>query len=227
MTIEKASGERARAPRVVGPDELDRVVEILVGAFFDDPTWAWALPDPRLRREQYRLLWRLIVEGAARYPSVWLNAEETATAVWIPPGGTDMSVEQEAMVEPLLTEMLGDGAARVLGTFKAFAEARPVGQEHYYLTLLGTDPHHRGKGAGLRLLADTLQVADDAAMPAYLEASNPVNVALYARYGFRVRSTFGLPEDGPDVPTMWREPRRSSTSATQPTLDPSMPDVAP
>ena len=208
MTMEEAPGNCERAPRVVGSDELDRVVEILVGAFFDDPTWAWAFPDPRLRREQHRLLWRFIAEGAARYPSVWLNEEATSTAVWIPPGGTDMSVEQEAMLEPLLREMLGDGAPRVLGTFEAFAEARPVGQEYYYLTLLGTDPQHRGKGAGLRLLEDTLKIVDEAAMPAYLEASNQVNVALYERYGFQLGSIFGLPQGGPDVPTMWREPRR-------------------
>jgi GNAT superfamily N-acetyltransferase len=192
--------------RVCGPDDLDRVVEILVGAFYEDPTWAWAFPDPSLRRGQQERLWRLFVEGAARYPSVWLNADETATAVWIPPGGTEMSPEQESQVEPLLVELLGDDAGRVIRTVELFEQAHPHDAEHYYLTLLGTDPAHRGKGLGLQLLEDTLQLADDDGMPAYLEASNPVNVDLYARYGFRRHQTFSLPH-GPDVTTMWREPR--------------------
>lgn len=192
--------------RVCGPEDLDRVVEILVGAFYQDPTWAWAFPDPALRREQHRRVWRLFVEGAARYPSVWLNADETATAVWIPPGGTEMSDEQHAMIEPLIIELLGDDAPRVLDLFDLFEQAHPQALPHYYLTLLGTDPAHRGKGLGLQLLEDTLQLADEDGLPAYLEASNPVNVALYARYGFAPYQTFSLP-NGPDVTTMWREPR--------------------
>lgn len=195
------------APKVCGPDDLERVVEILVGAFYEDPTWAWAFPDPSLRREQHRRLWRLFVEGAARYPSVWLNGDETAAAVWIPPGGTEMSDEQAEAVEPLLVELLGaDDAPRVLRTVEAFEEAHPHHAEHWYLTLLGTDPAHRGKGLGLQLLADTLQLADDDGVGAYLEASNPVNVPLYARYGFRPYGEIALPH-GPVVTTMWRDPR--------------------
>jgi GNAT superfamily N-acetyltransferase len=192
--------------RVCGPEDLDRVVEILVGAFYEDPTWAWAFPDPALRAEQQRRMFRLYVDGAARHPSVWLNADATAAAVWIPPGGTEMSEEQAAMVEPLLVELLGDDAPRVLALVEAFEDAHPHDVDHYYLTLLGTDPAHRGSGLGLRLLEDTLQLADDDRMPAYLEASNPVNIPLYERYGFAPYQTFSVP-DGPEVTTMWREPR--------------------
>jgi ribosomal protein S18 acetylase RimI-like enzyme len=191
---------------VCGPEDLDRVVEILVGAFYEDPTWAWAFPDPALRREQHRRVWRLFVEGAARYPSVWLNADETAAAVWIPPGGTEMSEEQQAMVEPMLVELLGADAPRVQAMFDAFEDVHPHHGDHYYLTLLGTDPAFRGKGLGLQLLEDTLQLADDDGVAAYLEASNPVNVGLYQRYGFQPYQTFSL-APGLDVTTMWRDPR--------------------
>ena len=193
--------------RVVGPDEHDRVVDILVGAFYTDPTWAWAFPDPTLRRSQQAAVWRLLVEGAARYPSVWLNADATATAVWIPPGGTELSPEQAASLGPLLVELLGAAdAPRVLDMFGAFEAVHPHDADHYYLTLLGTDPAHRGKGLGLQLLEDTLALADEDAMPAYLEASNPVNVALYERYGFRRHTSFSVAADLAEVTTMWRDP---------------------
>jgi ribosomal protein S18 acetylase RimI-like enzyme len=54
-------------------------------------------------------------------------------------------------------------------------------------------------------LAGNLRRIDEAGMPAYLEASNPANVALYERHGFKVRGSFTLPGDGPEVFTMWRE----------------------
>ncbi|BEP12724.1 GNAT family N-acetyltransferase [Acidothermaceae bacterium B102] len=194
--------------RVAGADDLDRVVEILTGAFFTDPTWSWAFPDPERRPAQLAALWRLLVEGAARYPSVWLNADATATAVWIPPGGTELSVEQDERVAPLLVDLLGaDDAPRVLRMMEGFAEHHPHNAEHYYLTLLGTDPAHRGKGLGLQLLEDTLALADEDGVGAYLEASNPVNVALYARYGFRPHSSFVVSPDVAPVTTMWRDPR--------------------
>jgi GNAT superfamily N-acetyltransferase len=201
------STDAAPGARPAGPGDLDRVVEIIVGAFYADPVWAWAFPDPDLRRAQHRRFWRLYVEGAARYSSVWLNAEETSAAVWIPPGGTELTPDQEASVEPLLIELLGRaGAARVMDAGDAFERAHPREPGHHYLSLLGTDPAHRGKGLGLALLRQTLTRADSDGLPAYLEASNPVNVPLYERYGFRPETTFALPGGGPEVTTMWREP---------------------
>ena len=87
-------------PHVATPHDLDAVVAILVSAFHDDPTWSWAFPDPRLRAQQHTQLWGLFVQGALRYPWVWLTHGDTATSVWIPPEGTDLSDEQEAALEP-------------------------------------------------------------------------------------------------------------------------------
>ncbi|MGB0121269.1 MAG: GNAT family N-acetyltransferase [Solirubrobacterales bacterium] len=193
--------------RVAAASDLDRVTEILVGAFYRDPTWSWAFPDDDRRREQHRSLWRLMVEGAMRYPTVWLNADATATAVWIPPGGSEMSSAQEATLKPLVSDLLGEGADRVNDAFDLFEQAHPEGPEHYYLTLLGTDPSCRGRGLGLGLLEESLKIIDREQKPAYLEASNGVNVPLYARYGFEVAGSFQLPEGGPEVTTMWREPQ--------------------
>lgn len=192
---------------VAKASDINRIVEILVGAFYDDPTWSWAFPDDRQRRDQHRQLWRLMVEGAMRYPTVWINSDETATAIWIPPGGTEMSPEQILTLEPMVTNLLGAGAARVMDAFDGFEGAHPAGPDHYYLTLLGTDPAERGRGLGLKLLEDSLRIIDRERKPAYLEASNSANVPLYARYGFEVSGYFQLPDDGPEVTTMWRDAR--------------------
>lgn len=203
---------RTVEPRVAGPEDLDAVVAILVSAFYDDPTWAWALPDPSRRAEQHDLLWRMYAEGALRYPWMWLTAGNTATSIWIPPNGTELSDEQEAAFEPALVEMLGDGAARVMDALEVFEGVHPRDVPHFYLSLLGTDTAHQGHGYGLGLLADNVRRIDDVGAPAYLEASNPGNVALYQRYGFAVRDSFTLPDQGPEVFTMWREARQPDRS---------------
>ena len=88
--------------------------------------------------------------------------------------------------------LLGAGASRVLAAFDAFDAAHPHDEPHYYLSLLGTDPAHYGHGYGLGLLGENLRIVDAEGMPAYLEASNPANVPLYERYGFRQLDQFEL-----------------------------------
>ncbi len=200
------SPEPDDASRVASAADLPVVVDVLVEAFHADPTWAWAFPDPERRADQHRRLWTLLVEGALRYPWVRLRADGTSTAVWIPPDGTELTPAQEALLEPLLVELLGPGAARVLRTFELFEAAHPRGTPHFFLSLLGTADRARGRGLGLDLLARNLREIDALGLPAYLEASNPANVALYARHGFVVHGSFTVPEGGPEVVTMWRDP---------------------
>ena len=97
-------------------------------------------------------MFRLLVEGAMRYAWVWLAADDAATALWIPPGGSELSPTQEQQIDSVLHESLGTQAAAVLHAFEMFAEARPT-EPHYYLTLLGTDPAYSGHGIGRRLLS--------------------------------------------------------------------------
>jgi ribosomal protein S18 acetylase RimI-like enzyme len=193
-------------PRPASSAEVNDVVAILVSAFYDDPTWSWVFPEPSQRREQHRRLWTLYVEGAMRYSWVWMTAEFTATSVWIPPHGTDLSAEQESAMETLMAEFGPDGslATQVL---ELCERAHPRDVPHFYLSLLGTAVEHRGRGHGLGLLAENLGLVDEARMPAYLEASNPANVPLYVRYGFVVRDSIKLPAGGPEVVTMWRDSR--------------------
>ena len=201
-------------PSVVGPDQVGTAVEILVDAFYDDPVWSWAFPDALHRRDQHRVLWRAALDGAMRYPWVWLAPHDAAISVWIPPEGTELSAEQTDRFEPMLRDLLGAGADRVLETFEAFEHAHPTSVPHFYLSLLGTAPRMRGHGHGLALLADNLRTIDALGAPAYLESSNPANIRLYERYGFEVISTFA-PPGGPDIAGMWRAPIADLTPAAR------------
>ena len=135
---------------------------------------------------------------------MWLSENSESASVWFPPGASEFTPEQEALVEPLFIELAGaDQAGRIMALMSGFEEMRPTSEPHYYLSLLGTHADHRGRGIGFSLLADNLGWVDSMNMPAYLEASNPANVALYQRYGFERVGEFTVP-DGPTLITMWR-----------------------
>ncbi|MFX5562571.1 hypothetical protein ABTD73_19150, partial [Acinetobacter baumannii] len=47
----------------VSAREADHVTNLLALAFYDDPTWSWAVPDPAHRLEQQRRWWGLYMSS--------------------------------------------------------------------------------------------------------------------------------------------------------------------
>lgn len=190
--------------RCATPADATAMIETITEAFDDDPTWSFVFADPATRAAQYRRWWGLYIEGALRYDACWLADDGAAVAVWIPPGATELSDEQEQRIEPLLRELLGDRADLALETLDRFDTAHPHDEPHYYLTLLGTRSDRRGEGLGMALLRHCLEEWDRQGLPSYLESSNPANDHRYGRLGYRRTGEFRLPGGGPVVGTMWR-----------------------
>lgn len=198
----------ASKPRLATADDLEAIVETLTLAFADDPVWQPTLVRPTGSLEDVRPFWRIMVQGALRYPHVWMLDGAAAVAVWIPPGGTEMTESQLAEMIELAEERLGAAGRDYLRrVFDLFESAHPHAEPHYYLTLLGTHPDHRGHGLGMALLRENLARIDGEGMPAYLESSNPRNDARYQEVGFRPVVSFELPLDGATLTGMWRPPR--------------------
>jgi len=187
--------------------DIDLVTSIITLAFAHDPLWAHAMARPDGETAHHAAFWRLFVEGALRYPCTWLTSGGEATSIWIPPGGTEMTPEQEQLLADLAADWLGPAAGGYRELLSRFDAAHPRAEPHYYLTLLGTHPDHRGKGIGMRLLAHDLEQVDAEHVAAYLESSNPANNRRYASVGFEPYGDFEYPGGGPVVTTMWRTAR--------------------
>jgi GNAT superfamily N-acetyltransferase len=184
-------------------EDAAAVTAVLVDAFANDLMWGspWAFPDPRTRSENRAAVFRILVEGALRHGRTWMTDGATAASLWIPPGGTELSAEQESALGAFLDDSIPGSLDRVLAGVALIEAARPR-EDHYYLTLLGSDPTLAGQGIGSKLLRHTLTLIDAAGSPAYLETSDDL-VPFYRRFDFDVTDTFPLP-DGPRVNTMWR-----------------------
>jgi ribosomal protein S18 acetylase RimI-like enzyme len=189
--------------RIATAADLDGLTATLTAAFETDPLWGgWAFPDPK----DLAVWWRFHIGSALRYSCVWVRGDYAAAAVWIPPGGTELTEEGEERLAPLLERLVGPRASDVMGLVERFEASHPRERPHYYLSLLGTHPEYRGRGLGIGLLAENLaSMADTQGVPSYLESTNPENNHRYERLGFRQLGEFTTPDGERTVATMWRD----------------------
>jgi len=187
------------AVRVAVPADVDAVVATLTTAFAADPLWGPVFPDAGRAAP----MWRAFATAAQRYPWTLVTPAVESAAIWIPPGGEELTHDEVDRVRQELTDGAGAAVAEeVMAIFDQFEAARP-GEPHFYLSLLGTHDDHRGKGLGMGLLAESLARIDRLGVPAYLESSNPANDRRYGRLGFAARDRITAPS-GHIVTTMWR-----------------------
>ena len=203
--------------RPADPTDVDHVTRTITLAFGTDPVWEVALRRPDGRTDHHERYWRLFVEGAMRYGTVRMADDGGAVSVWLPPDGTELSeagaAEFEAYIEAVLEPQSLTAMHELYRRFEASRAGRPA---HYYLSLLATQPDHRGRGVGQRLLAEDLAVWDGEGVPAYLESTNFLNDHRYERAGFRPDGGFSAVLDDTWITAMWRSvggaPRESEVS---------------
>jgi len=64
--------------------------------------------------------------------------------------------------------------------------------ESWYLVYIGTRPSSRGLGLARRCIEAVTKLADEQVLPCYLESSNDINLAIYAKMGFEHRCRIEL-----------------------------------
>jgi GNAT superfamily N-acetyltransferase len=206
--------EEVRAAREA---DLDRVTDTLWLAFGEDPLWRWVFPE----HSKLEPWWRLLIGSALRHGRVWVLGDFMAASVWIPPAREELTREEEDGVEGLFEGLLGTRAGDAMKLLEGFAASHPRDTPHYYLSILGTHPAHRGQGLGMSLLAHNLRRIDEEGMPAYLESSNPANDRRYEGVGFERVGEFSTPDGRHTVSTMWRGPRSGVEPPTRAFATPS------
>src|SRR6266496_1569756 len=98
--------------RVAQREDVPAITETISIAFQHDPTWSWAFPNSRQRQWQYGVWWRFLIEAAMRFtdPAVFVTEGVEAAAIWLPPGESELSAEDEARVPELVRGLVGDHA---------------------------------------------------------------------------------------------------------------------
>lgn len=182
-------------------EDLSEAAASLARAFQNDPLQTYVFPDPAERATRSPAHFAPLLEYGLRFGTVLTTAgQPTGAAVWLPPGGTQISDERAAAAGlDKLPELLGVEAATRF--FAALSAVEPyhktdVAEDHWYVLVVGVEPAAQGQGLGRALLAPILEQADRDGLPCYLETAQPRNVGFYQHLGFRVLRDVVVPESG-------------------------------
>ena len=140
---------------------------------------------------------------------VWPDPSVGA-AIWLLPVEEATAGAMEARKLAFLLEALGSAGLesyrRILDFMKPRASAA-VGEEAWYLSIVGVAPRAQGQGIGARLIEPTLAEADRAGVDCYLETFDGRNPRFYERSGFSTVGTHLEPITGAPYSIMRRLPQ--------------------
>ncbi|MGH2760755.1 MAG: GNAT family N-acetyltransferase [Actinomycetota bacterium] len=193
----QTAGSQVRTATGAG---IERVIAPIVLAFATDPLLRYFFPEPATYIDAFTELARSFARTALEHEAGHHVESFVAAALWFPPG---VEPDREAL-GPLFERTID--AKRLQGVFEVVLEKAKYHPEepHWYLQMIGVDPHLRGRGYGSALLSHALERIDEAHEVACLDSSNPANVPLYERYGFEVVATVEVADAPPVFPMVRR-----------------------
>ncbi|HMY86824.1 MAG TPA: GNAT family N-acetyltransferase [Microthrixaceae bacterium] len=193
--------------RIATARDVDALSQVLARGFGDDPIWRWMAPTGTRWPDRLGPIFRHLLRPPIGFGATWTTDDLEGTAVWSPPGRSGFP--NGAAVRSAPTMLRGFGPAGIRRTLRLVArmeKAHPP-EPHWYLELLATDAHLRGRGVGSRLIGPGLDRADAEGVGAYLESSKWDNVPFYRRHGFEVIEEMVAVPGSPPMWRMWRDPR--------------------
>lgn len=168
--------------RSAGADMQESAIGTVVLGFATDPMTRWVWPDPSDYLRIMPQFVRAFGGRAFEHGTAYISEDARAAALWLPPGvEPDEAAMGAVMAQSLRPEITEDIGHMLQG----MAEHHPR-EPHWYLPLIAADPNWTGQGLGASLMKHALRRCDEEGIPAYLESSNPRNISLYERHGFRI-----------------------------------------
>jgi ribosomal protein S18 acetylase RimI-like enzyme len=197
--------------RTLPGSEWGSAADTAADAFSEDPLMTWLLggTPERLKGRLSDLFGSMLEAPTYRdNAEVHVTADGSGGAIWLrPPGHFRQPILEQLRLLPRMLSVAGRRTPRFFSTMAAVEKQHPAEHDHWYLMALAVRRGSQGRGIGSSLLDYGLRRVDAAGMPAYLESSNPRNISLYERHGFRVTRRLDIGVSAPVVTAMWREPR--------------------
>ena len=192
----------ARPVRIATRADEASVVDVITLGFSADPMARWSFPDPRTYLAQMPALVRAFGGKAFDEGSAYCVDGFSGAALWLPPGVEPDFESLDAVIDAHVPAHIKSDAD---GVFEQMGKFHPT-EPHWYLPMIAVDPARQGQGHGSALLREALARCDRDGLLAYLESSNPRNIPLYERHGFKVLGVIQV-GSSPTLTPMSRQPR--------------------
>jgi len=140
--------------------------------------------------------------------TVWTNPGHDGAVAVLPAGAWELPTSMTGSEALQWVWAFGTRLPRASKVQRAMEKRHPR-EPHLYVRTIGVRTASQGRGLGSMLMQPTLEQADSAGLPTYIEASSERSAALYERLGFRHVGAFELPDGGPPVWPMLRTPAAS------------------
>jgi GNAT superfamily N-acetyltransferase len=201
------------APRPAGAGDVSRLAGVLADAFMSDPVYTWLLPSTLRLRSRLRAMFEAEMEQYVipNGGTVWTTSGSDGAVCELPPGAWESPTSITGRQALKWVRALGRRSL-LAGRVQQLMEERHLREPHFYIRLVGVRTAVQGQGVGSALMQPTLQKADSAGLPTYIEATSERSAALYERLGFVHMDVLELPDGGPPVWPMRRPPSGASSA---------------
>lgn len=187
--------------RKLDPSQLEAASNALMMGFSSDPFQRWLMPDPTIYYKNFKKWTVNTCKQSFLEEGVFGDENNYGTAVWFPPG-YDIDFTN---ISETFKDIPKDRIEEAFKMFEELGENRL--NDAWYLEYLAVDPSKQGSGLGSLILKESLKVIDELGEAAYLESSNPKNMSLYERFGFRFLKKIQV-GSSPQLNTMFRQPKK-------------------
>jgi hypothetical protein len=184
--------------------DVPALVDALVEGFTADPLYAWMQPDPERRAALMREVFAFVLDRGLACGEVRTIEARDGAVLWTEPGVELIDDGAAVAYLDLLREHVGERIGDLVAGMAALERHRPPAR-HRVLHLIAT--RRPGAGVGATLAGPLLDRCDADGAGAYLDTSNPRNLAFYSRLGFAVVAEEPVPGGGPVMRALLRSPR--------------------
>lgn len=198
------------AVRQITSQDISGLSHCFKRAFQQDPVMRWVFyPEREWERCALRYF-AIVFSDFIRSGHTLTTNDLEGAALWLKPNPPKAGMWHQIFSYVKMSWLFQRCFFRGIQIEEALEKVHPT-EPHWYLSVIGTDTRHRGKGIGPALLQPVLKICDAEGLPAYLESSNEINISFYIRHGFEILQEVIIP-GGPTLWPMLRQPRTPDSS---------------
>jgi len=177
-----------------------RYAEILYEALREDAfyiTLEQNISDTASAKETMVRYFDYSIEEGQKYGQLFIpNEPEYGISVWSKPLNPELEAKKAAEKKDFLLNYMGQESLHLYNqvvTSMSKNATSLIDENAWYLSIVGVLPKFQGKGLGIKLVKEVLELSDALAVPTYLETFTARNRSFYQRLGYQVMESFYEP----------------------------------